>query len=797
MDGAQLVEELGALNQLVSGMTATEAAQALGLAANEGGIASFQVLQGGETPVVQLVGQTASDAYDAYIAAGGAASAVGAAATGAAAYGAANAAEILTLESGATFASTGGILSLSLPVGAAAIAPLLGVSLGVGLYEASPEFWTKVSQTLLPFCWEGTENLPAVVDSSGQVFISQEAVDAFKQLLEEEGIGEGVEVPEQIINDKTISQLNYVLVGPNSGVANIPNPSVGYLNAVPATGAVLYNTTYISAITPSVVHVVYVMSDDTPTGRNGNVVWSNTGGVVSRMIVYSFTYEGKTVKYAESSGGLTGYLPPQTPTNLSGPYNQEVAWAIRYGSVAKGFPEGTSQWEGTIPSDYTQGSVTVVTDPLTGTGIPYVPIHIPTTSPGTSDDPEVTPDPQSTNVPPEITPYISTEVGPSQYPEELPIPSDEERTSPLENPVPQTEPNIDPNAQPETQPDPAPEQQPAPVDPNPPSGGDSPVPFIPSPFPSINSSGSGLVHVYNPTPAELKAFGQWLWVTYADATIDKIWNNPFDGVMGAFELYATPAISGRDNIRSGFLVCPTEADLVEPRYISINCGSIVVPEYYGNYLDYAPYSKAYAYLPFIGIVELEVDDIVGHGVNITYYIDTYNGSCIAMITVAKPGYENTIYQFSGNCAVDIPLSGGSQAALKAGAISASANAIGSIISGAMHGGYIGAAAGLVSGVAGGIAHMVSQKSTVQHSGTFGASYGAMGIKKPYLIIRRPIQKKVMNYNKDYGFPAHKFVTIGACTGYLRVREVNVISPLATDEEKARIEEMLKEGVYVT
>ena len=55
---------------------------------------------------------------------------------------------------------------------------------------------------------------------------------------------------------------------------------------------------------------------------------------------------------------------------------------------------------------------------------------------------------------------------------------------------------------------------------------------------------------------------------------------------------------------------------------------------------------------------------------------------------------------------------------------------------------------------------------------------------------------VLNYNDDYGYPAHKRVTIGNCTGYLRVREVNVISTSATNEEKKKIELLLKEGVYV-
>ena len=366
-----------------------------------------------------------------------------------------------------------------------------------------------------------------------------------------------------------------------------------------------------------------------------------------------------------------------------------------------------------------------------------------------------------------------------------------------------------------------------PVDPDDPSQGSS--------YPSIiPASGSGLIHVYNPTPGEFVGFGNWLWVTYADATIDKIWNNPFDGIIGAHELYATPQRDGRDNIRSGFLVCPVTSDLVRQRYTEIDCGTVIVPEFYGNYFDYSPYSQAYIYLPFIGINEVSIDDIVGHAVNIRYRVDAYNGSCIAMIYVAKSGYRNLCYQFGGNCAVEVPLAGGSQAAIKAGMLQAEAYSraaiqsaqiqktasIGSgIVNGAAGSSFAGPLAGIIGALAGGTSGYIqgsanaaaaklqgqamqeaaryANKSSVQHSGQFGASHGAMGLKNPFIMIRNPIQVKVVNYNDDYGFPAHKRVIIGGCTGYLRVREVNVISAHATNEEKRAIEEELKAGVYVS
>lgn len=483
-----------------------------------------------------------------------------------------------------------------------------------------------------------------------------------------------------------------------------------------------------------------------------------------------------------------------------------IAWTAVYGTINEGgFPEGSSASDA---PKYNINDLTEVGSIMgeNGTRVPVVTINIP-------DDPYnstgSTTDPQS--------PTDDDNPAVQNPPIPLPIPD----TKPSNPDVPLVNPSVIDS----TRVDELVEELANTLDPQPgQSSGIIPVPPLPgiidpttgqSTFPSIiPDSGPGFIHVYNPTPSEFVAFGSWLWVTYADATIDKILNNPFDGVIGAHELYATPNRGGTDNIRSAFLICPTTAALVPNRYSEIDCGTVIVPEFYGNYLDYSPYSQAYIYLPFIGINEVSIDDIVGHAVNIRYRVDSYSGSCIAMIFVAKDGYQNLCYQFAGSCSVEVPMAGGSQAAIKAGMMQAEAYARAAMVSAGGHllGGIgsalMGSLGGALSGM-GGIANdyaqakagveaaRVANKSSVQHSGQFGASHGAMGQKVPFIIIRNPIQVKVVNYNDDYGFPAHKRVIIGGCTGYLRVREVNVISAHATDDEKAAIEALLKNGVYVS
>ena len=526
------------------------------------------------------------------------------------------------------------------------------------------------------------------------------------------------------------------------------------------------------------------------------------------------------------------------PESSSGTENaHEAAYVALYGNHSGGYPAGTAASKATVYTPYNIPDGGGIAHRIEGgqgiDTIDVVPINIPE---DIEDTTESTTDP------------ISTPTNPEQE-EELPAP-------PIPLPVPDTNisnpdvPLVDSSVINSTLIDELVEELANTLDPQPSqSDGIVPFPWLPgvpvidpdtheqigTQYPSIvPASGSGFIHVYNPTPGEFVGFGNWLWVTYADATIDKIWNNPFDGVIGAHELYATPQVDGRDNIRSGFLVCPVSADLVRQRYTEIDCGTVIIPEFYGNYFDYSPYSQAYIYLPFIGINEVSIDDIVGHAVNIRYRVDAYNGSCIAMIYVAKQGYRNLCYQFAGSCSVEVPLAGGSQAAIKAGMLQAEAYAratiqsaqiqkTASIGSGIVHGAAAGAGAGPLGGIlgalAGGTAGYIqgaanygaaklqagamqeaaryANKSSVQHSGQFGASHGAMGLKVPFIMIRNPVQVKVVNYNDDYGFPAHKRVIIGGCTGYLRVREVNVVSAHATNEEKRAIEEALKQGVYVT
>jgi hypothetical protein len=431
-------------------------------------------------------------------------------------------------------------------------------------------------------------------------------------------------------------------------------------------------------------------------------------------------------------------------------------------------------------------------------------VYLPATPP--TEMPDGQPVPQTAPDPARVTPYIKP-----YQPQPVGVPIKKPTTTPtnpivIPNPEPDTStapyPAVNPASDPSVATDPVSQPVQEPI-PDPISTGTPVVPVVPSvPLPS---SAKGLLHVYNPTPTQVDQFGEWLWTTFSGDIIDtigKLFNNPMDAVIGLHEIYCTPTESATDvNIRAGFLESNVPSRLVTSRYTEIKCGAVSVPEYWNNYLDYSPYTKSYCYLPFIGIVELNTDDIVGSGVEITYRIDVYNGSCIALITTAKPNSaESVTYQFEGNCAVSVPITSGMMSAVQNALIGVATTALSAGATAAVTvatGGTALPAAVLAGSVAAGATKQgLTSKNQVQYSGSFGSSYGAMGLKKPFLIIKRPRQKVVYGYNENYGYPSHKMVLVSTCTGYLRAREVDVISPTATEEEKKMIENLLKTGVFV-
>ena len=312
----------------------------------------------------------------------------------------------------------------------------------------------------------------------------------------------------------------------------------------------------------------------------------------------------------------------------------------------------------------------------------------------------------------------------------------------------------------------------------------TPTPTPIPPIVDIGGSASALYTVYNPNKNNLNALGAYLWTSAILEQLVRIFtNNPMDAVISLHSIYCSPSLGANSNIKLGYLDagsgtnCPT----VNSQFVSIDCGYVDIPEYFGDCRDYSPYTNVTIFLPFIGFRTVKTEDIVAGRVNIKYNIDVLTGSCVAIVSVRKKGVSHTLYTFEGNCSMSLPLTGADHTRMIAGLSSA--------VLGGVTGGVAGAVMGGVNSMASG-----SFQANIQRSGSFSGNAGAMSIKKPYIIVNRDYIYDAESYNELYGFPANISTILGDCSGYNRVKSVHVDSiSNATKEEKDEIESILRSG----
>ena len=316
----------------------------------------------------------------------------------------------------------------------------------------------------------------------------------------------------------------------------------------------------------------------------------------------------------------------------------------------------------------------------------------------------------------------------------------------------------------------------------PPDTGSGSTPTVIAP----TGNASSLWAIYNPTQAQLDAFGSWLWSSNFVEQIKKLFNDPMQAIVGVHKVFATPSTGAQVNIKCGYIDSGCPAAAVTSQYTTIDCGTVSLREYYGNVFDYAPYTEVHLYLPFIGIVKLDVADVMRSSIKVKYHVDVITGACLADVIVNRDGENAVLYQYAGSAIVTYPISSGSYASMAAGVLSLAAGVAGTIATG-------GAAAPALIGGAVGLSHL---HTDVQKSGSFSGSPGAMGCKKPYLIVSRVQDSMPSNFQKYEGKPASKAVKLGDCDGYIKVKEINIDGVPATYGELDQIVSLLKSGVII-
>lgn len=309
-----------------------------------------------------------------------------------------------------------------------------------------------------------------------------------------------------------------------------------------------------------------------------------------------------------------------------------------------------------------------------------------------------------------------------------------------------------------------------------------PVP-IPN-LPGISAVDTKFITLYNPSLSELQSLASYMWSSFDLNTFRKLFADPMDCILGLSIVPVAVPDGGQAEVKVGNIGTGVHMNRAASQYVAVDCGSIHVDRYWGAYLDYAPYTRAEIYLPYIGTHPLAVDDIMNRTVHVVYHVDILSGACTAFLE----SDGTVLYSFIGQCASSIPVSGNDFTNVINGVLGI-AGAIGTMV--ATGGASAPMAVGAIASTA-----TNSMKPTVEKSGSMSGTGGMLAVQVPYLILTRPKQALPGSQNKEMGYPAFITRILGNLSGYTEVESVHLKGIPCTSQELVEIETALKEGVIL-
>lgn len=310
---------------------------------------------------------------------------------------------------------------------------------------------------------------------------------------------------------------------------------------------------------------------------------------------------------------------------------------------------------------------------------------------------------------------------------------------------------------------------------------------------------NGFLNIYKPTAAQLQSFGNALWTNVFNAKwfdIDSIANvvlnavsDPIDYIIGLFMLPISPTTTSSNGIYLGRINVNTISPArVTKQYVVLDMGTLNISELYGNYLDYAN-SRISIYLPYIGIADIDVQEVNGGTVHLQYIVDVFTGACVANVQCVKvtttpwgESYQNkTIHSYSGNMAIQLPISAASFDTMTQGLINVGLGLGTNTPAVAMQG--IGQVSQGFSG-------------DVTTRGSLSSNTGKLGYQTPYLMFTRPIESRPAKLGALHGYSAGVGGKLSQFSGYVECSDVKLDGVTATENEINEIKSLLKSGVYV-
>ena len=322
-------------------------------------------------------------------------------------------------------------------------------------------------------------------------------------------------------------------------------------------------------------------------------------------------------------------------------------------------------------------------------------------------------------------------------------------------------------------------------------------------LPGLTATSTGILGLFSPSVSQMQLLSDFMWTDFGGTgtttedilkevvqALKRLISNPLDYVLGLNIIPSQGLSVGASQVvKFGFVSSGVSMPKLTSQYFTVDCGTLSFDTLCNDtFLDYAPYAKFSIYLPYIGFKDVDANDFVGHTIGVTYRGDAVTGGITAYIT--KDG--SVMYQYSGCCALNMPLSADSWGETISGAVQIAT----SIVAGGAAGGAAGVAAAAAKGAASVAANPSLLSPQVSHSGAVSGSAGCMGVQYPFVIREAVRFHSTDGFQTVSGYPSYYYKQLSTVSGYTTVVDVHLKNIPATQGEIDEIESILKEGAIL-
>lgn len=309
-------------------------------------------------------------------------------------------------------------------------------------------------------------------------------------------------------------------------------------------------------------------------------------------------------------------------------------------------------------------------------------------------------------------------------------------------------------------------------------------------LPLVSALGTGTVNMYRATQLSLRDFSQYLWQGDFVDNVKKLFQDPMEAVISVQLVPYQPEQSEAEtDVYLSWLNTGVKMYPLTNQYLEIKCGTLQVSEFWGSYLDYPPSTEISIFLPYIGLKSLSVQDVMARTIELRYHIDCLTGTCLAMLKCSGNGLNSVMYEWAGNCNMQIPIAARDFSSIYSGAINLVATAGIAAATGTK-------AAGRALLAAASVQNTLNLDTHVRQAGSIGGSSSYFGVQTPYLVITRPIDSTPTDFNEQTGRPSNLTGNVGDFSGFLQASYCHIENLIATEEEKNMVDSFLKSGIFL-